>query len=202
MYKYFDTVDFEIASWKSKGLFDENSISFSNSNGAVPKIIYDNAKIKVRFNGDLLKESKTTYNHGTIVNIYIVYRLIPATKDSSVALQNCLFSAVILTKNDDIDKYKYSGYGIGFDSKESFTHPSGRYGKNVIIFGADLSNSTHPNNKTRSILALDKDFIQGLDGTTIYAEKMFSTNFTEDNKTFCLSLHYSGDNSYLFVNGT
>ena len=65
-----------------------------------------------------------------------------------------------------------------------------------------MSNSTHPNNKTRSILVLDKDFIQGLDGTTIYAEKMFSTNFTEDNKTFCLSLHYNGDNSYLFVNGT
>ena len=30
---------------------------------------------------------------------------------------------------------------------------------------------------------------------------MHSTNFTVDNKTFCLSLHYNGDNSYLFVNG-
>ena len=30
---------------------------------------------------------------------------------------------------------------------------------------------------------------------------MFSTNFTVDNKTFCLNLHYNGDNSYLFVNG-
>ena len=30
---------------------------------------------------------------------------------------------------------------------------------------------------------------------------MYSTNFTVDNKTFCLSLHYNGDNSYLFVNG-
>ena len=59
----------------------------------------------------------------------------------------------------------------------------------------------HVNNETRSILVLGKGFIQGIDGTTIYAEKMHSTNFTVDNKRFCLSLHYNGNNSYLFVNG-
>ena len=60
--------------------------------------------IKVKFNGNLLKQDKVTYNHGTIVNIYIVYRLTPATKDSSVTLENCLFGAVKLTKIADIDK--------------------------------------------------------------------------------------------------
>ena len=30
---------------------------------------------------------------------------------------------------------------------------------------------------------------------------MYSINFTVSNKKFCLSLHYNGDNSYLFVNG-
>ena len=30
---------------------------------------------------------------------------------------------------------------------------------------------------------------------------MYSPNFTVDNKTFCLSFHYNGDNSYLFANG-
>ena len=50
--------------------------------------------------------------------------------------------------------------GIGFNSKGSFTHPSGGYGKNVIIFGCDMNNSVHANNKTRSILVLGKDFIQ------------------------------------------
>ena len=44
--------------------------------------------------------------------------------------------------------------------------------------------------------------LQGLDNITIYAEKLYSMNFTENNKIFCLSLHYNGDNSYLFVNGT
>ena len=105
-----------------------------------------------------------------------------------------------LTKNADIDKYRYSGYGIGFDSRGSFTHSSGGYGRNVIIFGADLSSSKHANNKARSILVLGRDFIQGIDGTTIYAEKTYSTNFTVDNKKICLSLHYNGNNSYLFVN--
>ena len=42
---------------------------------------------------------------------------------------------------------------------------------------------------------LGKDFIQGINGTTTYAEKMYSTNFTVYGKKVCLSLHYNGDNS-------
>ena len=64
-----------------------------------------------------------------------------------------------------------------------------------------MSSSVHANNKTRSNLDLGKDFIQAIDSTTIYAEKMYSINFTVDNKKVCLSLHFNGDDSYLFVNG-
>ena len=117
MYKYFEQVGDEISSWESKGLFSKKISSVTTSDGRVSKLVYDNARIKVKFNGDLLKQNKVTCNHGPIVNIYIVYRLIPTTKDSSVTLQNCLFGAVKLTKNADIDKYKYFGYGIGFDSR-------------------------------------------------------------------------------------
>ena len=49
---------------------------------------------------------------------------------------------------------------------------------------------------------MGKDFIQGINGTTIYAEKINKTNFTQSNKTFVLSLHYNDSNSYLFVNGS
>ena len=63
-----------------------------------------------------------------------------------------------------------------------------------------MSSSTHPNSKTKNILVIGKDFVQESENTTIYAEKMYSTNFAVDNKTFCLSLHYNGDSSYLFVN--
>ena len=55
---------------------------------------------------------------------------------------------------------------------------------------------------TKNILVVGIDFLQGINDTTIYAEKLYSINFTENNKKFCLSLHYNGDNSYLFVNGT
>ena len=69
-------------------------------------------------------------------------------------------------------------------------------------FEADLSRSSHDNNKKNNILVLGKDFVQGINGTTFYAEKPHSINFTEKNKKICLSLHYNGANSYLFVNGT
>ena len=63
-------------------------------------------------------------------------------------LENCLFGGSSLTKNADIDKYKYSGYGIGFDRPEEFSFGNG-LGKNCIIFGADLSSSSHANNKKK-----------------------------------------------------
>ena len=106
-----------------------------------------------------------------------------------------------MIKNADVNKYKYSGYGIGFDSGGSFSHPSGEDGRNVIIFGANTSSSVHANNKVNNVLVLGEAFIQGINDTTIYAEKMYSPNFTVDNKRFCLRLYYNGDNSYLFVNG-
>ena len=51
------------------------------------------------------------------------------------------------------------------------------------------------------MLVLGKGPTQGL-GHTLTAEKMYTINFTETKKKFCLSLHYNGANSYLFVNDT
>ena len=64
-----------------------------------------------------------------------------------------------------------------------------------------MSFSTHIHNKKKDILVLGKGPTQGLENT-LTAEKMYSINFTEKNKKFCLSLHYNGANSYLFVNDT
>ena len=116
-----------------------------------------------------------------------------------LTLENCLFGAVSLTKNADIDKYKYSGYGIGFDRHGSFSFPGTGLGRNVIMFGVDMS-STKIDNIKKNILILGKGPTQGLEHK-LSAEKMYSINFTEHNKKFCLSLHYNGANSYLFVNG-
>ena len=63
-----------------------------------------------------------------------------------------------------------------------------------------MSFSSHADNNVNNIYVLGKDFVQGINGTTIYAEDICKHNFTEPNKKFVLSLHYNGDYSYLFVN--
>ena len=146
---------------------------------------------------------KAPDNHGTIVNIYIVYEISKNYNISSYpTLENSLFGAVGLNKSPDIDQYKYSGYGIEFDRHGEFSFGTRGFGRNAVIFGVHLSSSVHANNKKSNILVLGKGFVQGINGTAIYAEKMYSIKFTKNNKRFVLSLHYNGANSYLFVNGT
>ena len=104
-----------ILSWQSKGLstenFDPPTTSLSLS------INYVGNKIRVKFTGSCLKQSnKLTYTYGKVVNIYLVYELgASSSSDNDPTLKNCLSGAVTLTKNADIDKYGYSGYGFGFD---------------------------------------------------------------------------------------
>ena len=82
-----------------------------------PLIDYVGNKIRVKFTGSCLKQSnKLTYTYGKVVNIYIVYELSASSSQSDdPTLKNCLLRTVTLTKNAHIDKYGYSGYGIGFD---------------------------------------------------------------------------------------
>ena len=61
--------------------------------------------------------------------------------------------------------------------------------------------SIHASNKTKDFLVLGKGRIQMIKKTTIYKEKKYSPNFSAENKIFVLSLHYNGDNFFMFVNG-
>ena len=79
--------------------------------------------------------------------------------------------------------------------------PSGGYGRNVLIFGVDMSSSPHIDNRKKDILVLGIGPTQGLEHT-FTAEKTYSINFSVTKKKFGLSLHYKGASSYLFVNGT
>ena len=67
-----------------------------------------------------------------------------------------MFRAVKLTKNADPNKYSYSRYGIGFDSRSLFAFPGIHWGKNVVIFGVGNSSSMHIDNKKKVILVLVK----------------------------------------------
>ena len=154
----------------------------------------------------MFKTKKITNNYGKIVNVYIVYETVSyCSWSNDHTLRNCLFGAVSLTKNADIGNCKYSGCGIGFDKRGFFSHPSGGTGRNVNIFGVDISSPTETDSRKKDILFLiniliDKGPTQGLEHT-LSGEKIYSINFTENNKKFCLSLHYDGANSYLSVNG-
>ena len=91
-----------------------------------------------------------------------------------------------LTKNDDLDKYKYSGYDIGFDSRSEFLFTDGSMGRNVIIFGADKSSSVHVDNKNKDILIPGERPTEGLDDTTFTAEALYHLNFTQPNKVYTI----------------
>ena len=100
-------------------------------------------------------------------------------------------------------KVKFSGDCLK-QEKITFNHGKivniDEVGRNVIIFGVDMSSSPHIDNKIKDILIVGKWPTQGL-GHTLAAEKLHPINFTKENTKFCLSLHYIGANSYLFVNG-
>ena len=174
----------------------------TSDNSLAPAINYI-SETRVKFVGGCLRKDKITFTHGKTVNIYIVYekKLLNYVYSSDLTLGNSLFDAVKLVKTTDIDKYKYSGYGIGFDMERTFGLPAIGFVRNIINFGADMDSSLHINNKKRYFI-LCIGLRQGLDITTLAAEKMYSVNLTEHNKKFCLSLHYNVANSYLFVNGT
>ena len=72
-----------IFKWKSKGLSDENIKPFPTSyNSLTPLIDYYSYKIRLKFNGTILRQLKVSYTHGKIVNIYIVYQLTGSSSHS------------------------------------------------------------------------------------------------------------------------
>ena len=91
-----------------------------------------------------------------MVNIYIVYEIDRNVDMSSYpTLENCLSGAVKLTRHVHIDLYKYPGYGLRFDRKGYFTIGD-EVDRNVVIFGVDMSSSSHIDNKKKDILFLGK----------------------------------------------
>ena len=137
-----------------------------------------------------------------VVNIYIVYKLHPlaSTRDKSFTIQNALFGAMQITKNaTDNPKNNYKGYGICFDKRSEFGHTITEGGRahttdarNVLIFGADMSSSVHATNRANHIYLMGTGLTQGINDTTIYAEKNFYRSFTDFGKKFVLRLHYNG----------
>ena len=176
-------------------------------------ILKNNKETYVLLQGNYFQQNNIIIipnNNKNVINIYVVYKLDPirSTRNTGYTIQNALFGAIRITKNADYSKSSYTGYGLCFDEGGEFSHTvrQGNFdrttdARNVIIFGVDMSSSIHTTNRANNIYVMGKEFIQGINDTTIYAEKPFHNNFTEPGVKFALSLHYNGDNSYLFANG-
>ena len=111
---YVNDIDY-ILSWKSRGLNDIKIKSIKTNNYLLnpPMDHHDMSKTRIKFNGSFLNRFPPTVLHGDIVNIHIVCEI--TSDHSSInypTLERCLFGSVKLTKNANINKYGYSGYGI------------------------------------------------------------------------------------------
>ena len=134
---------------------------------------------------------------------------IASSRDTSFTIQNALFGAMQITKDaTDNSKNNYKGYGIYFIERSQFDHTITEgdrayttNGRNVLIFGVDMSFSVHATNRANNIYVMGDGLTQGIHDTTLYVEKNYWRTFTDPGKKFVIILHYNDDESYFFVNG-
>ena len=147
----------KISVWKSTGIF--NYLGNSNMNAAVdskgnfPELKND-GRVSLHLSGNHFEQNKVIIpNNNNVINIYCVYEIdvIASSRDTSYTIQNALFGAMQITKDPtDNSKNNYKRYRICFDERSQFGHTitEGGFihttnGRNVLIFGADMSFSVH-----------------------------------------------------------
>ena len=204
--------------WKSTGIFNYSDYysmkGIENTKKQMP-ILKNDERMYVYLQGSHFQQNNVLTSNNdhvintNVINIYCVYKLDPiaSSRDTTFTIQNALFGAMQITKNADNSKSNYKGYGIRFDERSEFGHTITEGGfahitdaRSVLIFGADMSFSVHAINRANNVYVMGTGLTQGIHDTTLYAEKNFYRNFTDPGKKFMLSLHYNGDDSYLFVN--
>ena len=176
----------KLLKWRSTGIFNYSDYYSMNGIEDAKKnlpILKDDDRTYVYLQGSHFQQNDAIVtNNNNVINIYVVYKLDPisSTRNTDYTIQNALFGAVKITKNTDSSKNNYTGYGLCFDEGGPFVHTvkQGNFNrttnaKNVIIFGVDMCSSVHATNRANNIYVMGKDFIQGINDTTIYAEKLY-----------------------------
>ena len=205
----FGIISKGISEWKSTGIYnyssDSNMKAFANAKSILLNLKND-GRMYVHLSGNHFQQNKViTPNNNNVINIYYVYKLDPiaSNRDTSFTIQNALFGTMQITKNaTDNSKNNYKEYGICFDERSQFGHAiteDGRThttnGRNVLIFGVDMSFNAHATNRGNHIYLMGDGLTQGINDTTLYVEKNYWRTFTDPGKTFIISLHYNGDES-------
>ena len=181
----------DISEWKSTGIYnyssDSNMNAGANEKTTLPNLV-NNCRMYIPLSGNHFQQNVVNipntpriFNINNTINIYCVYQLDPiaSSRDTSFTIQNALFGAMQITKNaTDSDKNNYKGYGICFDERSQFghtmtedglTHTSN--GRNVLIFGVDMSFSVHTTNRASNIYVMGDGLTQRIHDTTLYVEK-------------------------------
>ena len=133
----------------------------ANAKSTLPNL-KNNGRMHVYLRGNHFQQSKVIIpNNNNAINIYCIYKLDPiaSSRDTSFTIQNALLGAMQNTKNaTDDSKNNYKGYGICFDERSQFGHTiteDGRAhtanGRNVLIFGVDMSFRAHATNRANHI---------------------------------------------------
>ena len=133
----------------------------------------NNGRIHVHLSGNHFQQNKVNIlNNANVINIYCVYKLdsIASSRDTSFTIQDALFEAMQITKNAaDNSNNNYKGYGICFDEGSQFDHTMSKggrthikNGRNVLIFGADMSFSILSTNRANHIYVMDDGLTQGI----------------------------------------
>ena len=194
----------KILKWKSAGVFNYSDYysmkGIENTKNEMP-ILKNYERMYVYLQGNHFQQNNVLTSNNdhvantNVVNIYIVYELDPlaSTREKVFTIQNSLFVAMQITINaTDNSKNNYKGYGICFDERSEFGHTITAGGRahttdarNILIFGADMSFSVHATNRANHIYLKGTALTQGINDTTIYAEKNFYRNFTD----FVKNLH-------------
>ena len=157
----------KISTWKSIGIFDylgnSNMNAVGDASGDLPDIKND-GRMYVYLSGNHFQQNEVIIpNNDNVINIYCVYEIQPtaASRDTTFTIQNALFGAMQITKNADNSKNNYKGYGICFDERSQFGHTiteDGRAhttnGRNILIFGVDMSFSVHATNGANNIYVM------------------------------------------------
>ena len=165
--------------WKSTGVNnysrDSDMDVVSVATTSLPPLI-DNGRMSVRLEGAYFKQMRLLRpNNGNIVNIYIVYLIYPISnsRNTDYTVQNALFGGAKITKNaTDTSKHKYEGYGICFDKGGTFSKGGINNGRNVLIFGVYENSLVNANNKANNMYVMGDLFVQGINDTILYAEKL------------------------------
>ena len=175
----------KISTWKSTGIFNylgnSNMNAVGDSKSVLPELKND-GRIHVSVSGNHFQQNKVIIpNCNNVINTYCVYKIDPiaSTRDDTFTVQNALFGAMEITKNADTSKYNYKRYGICFDEggtfghtirEDNFDHTTND--RNVLIFGANMSFSTHKTNKANNIYVIGELFVQGINYYIIRRKKI------------------------------